>query len=206
MLAGLVEVEQRCTELSVPFTLLSGHPEETVPEFCLSNGAALVTTDFSPLRVPAAWALGVADTLDASPAQIPLVQVDAHNIVPCWHASDKLEYGARTIRPKIERLMPSFMKDLVPAEDQSSRLLANGQEVPTGTPTDWKAAAASLTIDRSIKRVKWLKPGSAAGLQAAEAFIDSDRFKVRERSLLYFVFVFVFFFVLVGSPSTRSMS
>lgn len=28
-------------------------------------------------------------------------QVDAHNIVPCWQASPKLEYAARTMRPKI---------------------------------------------------------------------------------------------------------
>lgn len=35
---------------------------------------------------------------------IPMWQVDAHNIVPCWVASDKLEYGARTIRGKIHRV------------------------------------------------------------------------------------------------------
>lgn len=37
-------------------------------------------------------------------ASIPVWQVDAHNIVPCWIASDKLEYGARTIRPKIHKV------------------------------------------------------------------------------------------------------
>jgi hypothetical protein len=36
-------------------------------------------------------------------------QVDAHNIVPCWIASEKLEYGARTIRPKITTKLAEFL-------------------------------------------------------------------------------------------------
>jgi len=32
------------------------------------------------------------------PDNVSLHQVDAHNIVPIWEASDKQEYGARTIR------------------------------------------------------------------------------------------------------------
>lgn len=31
-------------------------------------------------------------------------QVDAHNVVPVWFASDKLEYAAYTIRSKLNRL------------------------------------------------------------------------------------------------------
>lgn len=40
-----------------------------------------------------------------------LLQVDAHNIVPCWVASPKLEYAARTIRGKITKLLPEFLTD-----------------------------------------------------------------------------------------------
>lgn len=39
----------------------------------------------------------------------PLFQVDAHNIVPCWVASPKLEYAARTIRGKINKQLPEFL-------------------------------------------------------------------------------------------------
>ena len=38
-----------------------------------------------------------------------LVQVDAHNIVPCWVASDKQEYAARTIRGKITSKLPTYL-------------------------------------------------------------------------------------------------
>ena len=37
-------------------------------------------------------------------------EVDAHNVVPVWQASDKRETGARTIRGKIHRHLPEFLQ------------------------------------------------------------------------------------------------
>ena len=37
-------------------------------------------------------------------------EVDAHNVVPVWEASDKRETGARTIRPKIHKKLPEFLQ------------------------------------------------------------------------------------------------
>jgi len=41
-------------------------------------------------------------------------QVDAHNIVPCWVASPKQEYSARTIRAKIHSQLPEFLTEFPP--------------------------------------------------------------------------------------------
>lgn len=41
-------------------------------------------------------------------------QVDAHNIVPCWVASPKQEYSARTIRGKIHAQLPEFLTEFPP--------------------------------------------------------------------------------------------
>lgn len=41
-------------------------------------------------------------------------QVDAHNIVPCWEASPKLEYAARTIRRKIQEKLPLYLTGFPP--------------------------------------------------------------------------------------------
>lgn len=38
-------------------------------------------------------------------------EVDAHNIVPIWVASEKLEYSARTLRGKINKLLPEYLID-----------------------------------------------------------------------------------------------
>lgn len=45
-------------------------------------------------------------------------QVDAHNVVPCWVVSPKLEYAARTIRTKITKLLPEFLTDFPVVEKQ----------------------------------------------------------------------------------------
>jgi len=47
------------------------------------------------LRYHREWVESVQKVL---PENVSLHQVDAHNIVPVWEASDKQEYGARTIR------------------------------------------------------------------------------------------------------------
>ena len=41
---------------------------------------------------------------------MPFHEVDAHNIVPVWEASQKREYGARTIRTKIHKHLPEFLR------------------------------------------------------------------------------------------------
>lgn len=38
-------------------------------------------------------------------------EVDAHNVVPVWTASNKLEYSAKTIRPKINRQLNEYLID-----------------------------------------------------------------------------------------------
>lgn len=42
------------------------------------------------------------------------LQVDAHNLVPCWEASPKLEYGARTIRNKIHNQLNNYLTEFPP--------------------------------------------------------------------------------------------
>lgn len=42
------------------------------------------------------------------------MQVDAHNVVPCWKASDKQEYSARTIRGKINSKLSTYLVEFPP--------------------------------------------------------------------------------------------
>ena len=51
----------------------------------------------------------------AKKIDIPFDEVDAHNVIPCWIASDKREYGARTIRSKIHKKLPEFLHVSGPA-------------------------------------------------------------------------------------------
>ena len=49
-------------------------------------------------------------------------QVDAHNIVPCWEASPKQEYGARTIRSKIHNVLNSYLTEFPPVSRHPHQL------------------------------------------------------------------------------------
>ena len=65
--------------------LLLGDPVETIERFVEDHGVAAVVTDFSPLRVGRQWRDGLAAS-----NKFAVYEVDAHNVVPCWMASEKL--------------------------------------------------------------------------------------------------------------------
>lgn len=92
--------------------------------------------------------------------------MDAHNVVPCWEASPKLEYSARTIRTKIQNKLPDYLKEY-------PVLQSNTQGSLDGCPLiDWGHALASLEIDRTVLPVTWLQPGSRAALDTLKSFMD----------------------------------
>ncbi|GAB5034145.1 deoxyribodipyrimidine photo-lyase-like [Nannochloropsis oceanica] len=174
MLKGLKEVEAALKAKNVPFFLLQGGtPSEMVPALASELQASSVITDFSPLREALVHAQAVATSLDR--AGRPLLQVDAHNIVPVWQASPKLEVGARTIRKKIHDLLPTYFKPF-PVEG----LLPNDPAAVAGMPgrkprdggVEWEKVLAGLTIDRSVKEIDWLQPGAAAGWANLDGFIE----------------------------------
>jgi len=161
MLRGLEEVEHDLAARKIPFFLLTGSPEKTLPGFLRTTGAGLLVTDFDPLRIKQAWRHAVARKI-----QIPLLEVDAHNIVPCRVASPKQEYGAYTIRPKLKRLLPRFLTEF-PALKRHPFSWQGTTE-----PVDWAAARKSLKVKLAVPEVSWLLPGEKAARQALRSFIE----------------------------------
>jgi deoxyribodipyrimidine photo-lyase len=151
MIRGLAEVEQTLAEKNIPFHLLLGLPEVELPDFLRQHRAGCLVTDFDPLRLKRRWKEVVAKRLD-----IPFFEVDAHNIVPCWLASDKQEYGAYTLRPKILRALPEFLDAFPPLQKQN----IGGLE--PAVPIDWQGVLVSLTVDRTVTEVSGFKPGERA--------------------------------------------
>ncbi|XP_046571771.1 LOW QUALITY PROTEIN: deoxyribodipyrimidine photo-lyase-like [Haliotis rubra] len=161
MLKGLQEVEQECKTLNISFHLLIGYAKDVLPDFVKSNNIGGVVTDFSPLRTPMTW---VTDVKERLPKDIPMCQIDAHNVVPCWEASPKLEYGARTIRKKNHDKLPEFLTAFPPVCKHPHDAKVKSELV------NWEAAYASLEVDRSVKEVDWATPGTKGGLKMLESF------------------------------------
>ena len=174
MLRGLEEVESELGQLRVPFALLQGLPAKTLPAFLKEHRAAALVTDFSPLRVPVAWKRDVATSL---PSGVPLYEVDAHNVVPVWVASDKQEVGARTIRKKITDKLPEWLVDMPRFEALAGAAPPPSLAKATATPVDWPAVHAGLTVDRSVGEIEWCAPGTAAAHAAVVAFC-AERLKI----------------------------
>lgn len=109
MLRGIEETAQKLSSCNIPFQLLEGDPAEQIPIFTRRLRASLLVSDFDPLRIKRQWKETVISRIS-----IPFHEVDAHNIVPCWVASGHQEYGAYTLRPRIKKLLPSFLTDFPP--------------------------------------------------------------------------------------------
>lgn len=174
MLRGLQEVEAALKRKHIPLYLLQeGPPEDMVPALVCELQASAVITDFSPLRGPLADAQAVAAALDA--AGRPLFQVDAHNIVPVWQASPKLEVGARTIRKKIHDLLPKYFtpfpaEGLAPNDAAAVRALPGRSAPPEGF--GYEKVLGRLYLDRGVKEIDWLQPGARAGWENLDTFLE----------------------------------
>jgi len=172
MLQGLKETWNRAQQMGIPLHILAGNPEDVVPAFVRDLDAGCVVTDFDPLRSKQKWKQGVCQALD-----IPLYEVDAHNIIPAWRVSDKQEYAARTIRPKIQKLLAEFLEPF-PAWEK-----LHVSEEPC-TPPDWNALRNGLDVDVSVAPVVGIIPGYTAGMDRMYAFMADgiDRYDQSSRN------------------------
>ena len=160
MIQGLREVEKGLTKANIPFFLVTGMPEEEIPRFVDEHGVGALVADFDPLREKRAWRRVVAEKL-----RIALYEVDAHNIVPCWFASPKQEIGARTLRPKIGRLLSEFLEPFPPLRKHPFLWKKKSVSV------DWEAATRTVRAD-PVPPVKWIKPGATQAAKKLRLFID----------------------------------
>jgi len=163
LLRGLEEVAKDCVSLDIQFHLLQGSPGEVLPGLVADFNLGAVVCDFSPLRTPLQW---LEDVKKGLPEDIPFMQVDAHNVVPCWVASNKLEYSARTIRGKITKLLPEYHTEFPPVDKHPHKA------VTTAKPVDWEETLASLQVDRTVEEADWAKPGAVGGWGMLENFIE----------------------------------
>lgn len=159
MLRGLAEVEADCREMGLAFTLRTGHPPTELAALCRTVRAAAAVADFDPSRLKRAWRAELAQALD-----IPLFVVDAHNVVPCRAASGKKEFAARTLRPKIQRLLPEFLEPFSPLGAYPYR----PAEPPAAV--NWDHVRTLVAPDRSVGPVPDIVPGSRAGERVLAEF------------------------------------
>lgn len=168
MIEGLKEVKERLDYYGIPFVILIGSPKEEIPKYLKEVNAACLIADFNPLKITRRWKKEVFDYIN-----IPFRQVDAHNIVPLWVASDKQEFAAYTIRPKILNNLEEFLTDF----PELIKTEANNNFVK---PIDWDLLYNSLKVDKSVQIVKSIKPGAKAAFATLSNFLNNKYEKYGE--------------------------
>jgi len=160
MLKGLKKVEEHLIQLNIPFYILIGDPAETVPFFIRQHRICRMVVDFDPLRLKQQWRNQVIDKIE-----IPVDEVDAHNIVPCWIASDKSEFGAHTLRPRIRKLLPQFLDEFPPIVRQHGTFHTHR--------INWEAVSISIRTDHTVRPVIWHTPGENGAMVVFRQFLDT---------------------------------
>ncbi|KIY94077.1 deoxyribodipyrimidine photo-lyase [Monoraphidium neglectum] len=181
MLKGLREMAPRLEAHGIPFFLLQardsnfkGDPAATIPKLVRDTGAGLLVTDYSPLRLGRQW----RDQVSAALGAVPFHEVDAHNVVPVWSASDKREYGARTIRPKIHKALPEFL-----CEYPETPRPAPWTSAVKPDPIDWEALLSEVRRrGAAVPEVRWCTPGEDG---AHDALLGEQGFLTPARLALY---------------------
>ncbi|MDH4218434.1 MAG: deoxyribodipyrimidine photo-lyase [Candidatus Aminicenantes bacterium] len=161
MLQGLQETEKNLEAKNIPFFLLTGSPEEGIAKFVSQHEVGTLITDFDPLRLKRAWKKGVLNRID-----IPVYEVDTHNIVPCWIVSPKQEFAAYTFRPKVKRQLSEFLDEFPKLKKHPFSWKKKVEQ------TDWSRVKKCLKIDRKVLEVDWIKPGEKAARLMLNQFIE----------------------------------
>ncbi len=161
LLKGLEQLKNELKKYNIPFYLIQGKPEEAISKFIKDNNVSIIVSDFDPLRIKKIWKRELAKKIN-----IPFYEVDAHNIVPCLYVSQKIEFGAYTIRPKIHKLLPEFLVEF----PKISKMKNQGSSQIERT--DWEKVVKELKIDFSVRKVDWIKPGEKEAKKCLQDFIN----------------------------------
>lgn len=165
MLEGLREVKAALAQRNIGMLIRRISPE--IGALALSDDAALIVVDRGYLRIERTWRKHVADL-----APCLVVQVETNVIVPVQTASSKEEYAARTLRPRIERLLPDFAQPL-----EAHAVNISSTHLPLSlTPfaiEDTHAALNLLHVDKTVKPYTRVLGGTSQAESLLREFIGN---------------------------------
>ena len=172
-LGGLKLVHQELKEKYVPLHILRPLSHRLVANTIQTQivqelDPCAIVCDFTPLRHVRKWMEGsFLDSCENS--DLPLWQVDAHNVVPVWHAADKRQVGARTLRPRIHKVVSKFLQKF-PKFKGNAHV---GKEKVTIPSFDYDSHKEFLDWDESVPAVEWAQPGTDAAKAKFASFVES---------------------------------
>lgn len=163
MLEGLRDVAIALKKRKIRFVLKHQSPDEAA--LSLAQDAALLVMDKGYLKIQKLWRSRVL-----SDAPCGVVQVESDVVVPVDVVTDKEEYAARTIRPKIHKVLNDYLVPLgeVKVKRSSLKLNFDGLDI-----LDVDGVLAKMKIDRRVGRVDTFVGGEVAAQKMLQSFVAS---------------------------------
>ncbi|MGD9126234.1 MAG: deoxyribodipyrimidine photo-lyase [Planctomycetia bacterium] len=178
LLEALADVRAALTKRGIRLVVSLGEPTEVVER--MARDAALLVTDRGYTRIQREWRATLARVVRCA-----MVQVEDNVVVPIDVASEKEEYAARTIRPKIMRRLEDYLDPIRRVGPYGSSI--EGLRLPTGGNDVSKKLdrveriLEKLSIDRSVSPSPCFTGGERAAKRHLDRFLRSrlDRYDRR---------------------------
>jgi len=161
MLQGLKETQAALAKRGIQLVILRGSPEQTIPK--IAEDADLLVTDDGYLRVQQQWRRDIADAVDCQ-----VTEVATNVIVPIEEASEKENFSAGTLRPRIHRQLDKY---LIPLKHAKPKHHSLNLEFKSFDLSDLQAALKQLKIDRTVKASAFYTGGTAQAKKRLKKFI-----------------------------------
>ena len=142
MLEGLIEVESSLKKRNIKMVIMKGDPVKLIPQ--LSQSASLLITDIGYLNFERFIRNEISNKISCQ-----MISVESNIIVPVEDASIKEEYGAYTIRPKINKKIDKYLSPLHNRVVKISSLMISFESLDIHLIDN---VIKNLNIDKSVKK------------------------------------------------------
>ncbi|GIW77788.1 MAG: deoxyribodipyrimidine photo-lyase [Phycisphaerae bacterium] len=163
MLDGLRDVQNDLADRGIKFVCVHNEPKEAALRF--SDESACVVCDRGYLNHLRVWREEVADR-----AGVKVVEVETDLVVPIETASDRDEFAARTLRPKIHRVWKDY---LVPLKTHKPRHESTRMHLKGDFDlNDPNSVLSRIQCIRDVKRSPLFKGGYHEADRRMKAFVE----------------------------------
>ncbi|HEX3358013.1 MAG TPA: deoxyribodipyrimidine photo-lyase [Tepidisphaeraceae bacterium] len=164
MLQGLRDVDEDLTHRGIKLVVKHGPPPKVALHY--AKYAALLLCDRGYTRHQKAWRVEVAEG-----AACRVIQVETDCVVPVEIVSNKAEFAARTIRPKIHRNLKEYLAPLHQLKLKRSSLhLRIKGNIDVANPD---GALSKLKLDRSVSPSSHFLGGAHEAQRRLRQFISN---------------------------------
>lgn len=201
MLEGLADVARRLEARGIRFVCRHGHPAKVAVHYARA-GASLVVCDVGYTRHQRAWRDEVARELGGASGghgggggggggaggggkdgdrrrgvgAVEVVAVEADAVVPVAVASDKHEFAARTIRPRIHRQWERYLQPLAPTKVKVPSVGKSSAELNDVRGdldvSEGAGLLSRLKVNRSVPRTTHYTGGQTQAERLMGAFVE----------------------------------